>query len=47
LGELIRKGVVERKFVSKQRGRGGRVTKIRIAYEKGPVREYVERYVES
>jgi KaiC/GvpD/RAD55 family RecA-like ATPase len=47
LGELIRKGVAERKFVSKQRGRGGRVTKFRIAYQRNSVREYVDRYLEG
>jgi KaiC/GvpD/RAD55 family RecA-like ATPase len=47
LGELIRKGVAERKFLSKQRGRGGRVTKMRIAYQKSFVKEYVVRYVEA
>ena len=43
--ELSRKGVVERKTVSGQRGRGGRVSRSRIAYEKGFVREYVDRYL--
>jgi KaiC/GvpD/RAD55 family RecA-like ATPase len=47
LRELIRKGVVERKFFSKQRGRGGKVSRVRIAYQKGFVREYVDRYVKS
>jgi len=47
LGELIRKGVVERKFFSKQRGRGGRVTRLRIAYQKGFVKEYVDKYTET
>lgn len=45
LRELIRKGVVERSVKSKQRGRGGRVTRTRIAYGKGFVKEYVERYM--
>ncbi|HZW84456.1 MAG TPA: hypothetical protein VFE91_00955 [Nitrososphaerales archaeon] len=45
LRELVRKGVVERRAQSGQRGRGGRVTKLRIAYGKGFVKEYVERYV--
>ena len=45
LRELLRKGVVERKVLTKQRGRGGRVTRTRIAYEKGFVKEYVDRYM--
>lgn len=43
--ELSRKGVVERKTVSGQRGRGGRVSRSRIAYGKSFVKEYVDRYV--
>ncbi len=42
--ELISKGVIERRVLSNQRGRGGRVTRIRIAYGKGFVKEYVDRY---
>jgi hypothetical protein len=47
LKELSRRGVIERRVLSKQRGRGGRVTRTRIAYEKGFVKEYVNRYVEN
>jgi KaiC/GvpD/RAD55 family RecA-like ATPase len=47
LKELVRKGVIERRVQSGQRGRGGRVTRLRIAYGKGFVKEYVERYVAS
>ncbi|MDE1852878.1 MAG: hypothetical protein KGI38_03915 [Thaumarchaeota archaeon] len=43
--ELVRKGVVERRVLANQRGRGGRVTSMRIAYEKSFVKEYVDRYV--
>jgi len=45
LRELTRKGVIERKVLHKQRGRGGRVSRTRIAYGKGYVNEYVDRYV--
>ena len=45
--ELTKRGVVERKTVSGQRGRGGRVTRTRIAYEKGFVKEYVDRYLQK
>ena len=47
LRELIRKGVVERRVQSKQRGRGGRVSRFRIAYERAFVKEYVDRYVST
>ena len=47
LKELIRKGVVERKIFHKQRGRGGRVSRLRIAYERGFVKEYVDRYTQG
>ena len=42
--ELNRKGVIEQKVFHNQRGRGGRVSRTRIAYEKGFVKEYIERY---
>jgi len=47
LRELSRKGVIERRMLSKQRGRGGRVTRTRISYGKGFVKEYVDRYVQK
>lgn len=45
IGELVRKGFVQRKVVSGQRGRGGKVTRLRVAYDRGFVKEYIERYV--
>ncbi|MDG7006889.1 MAG: hypothetical protein JRN06_01445 [Nitrososphaerota archaeon] len=42
---LSRKGIVESKTVSGQRRRGGRVSRSRVAYEKGFVRGYVDRYL--
>jgi KaiC/GvpD/RAD55 family RecA-like ATPase len=47
LGELLRKGVAERRFFTKQRGRGGRVARVRVAYQKGFVKEYVDRYLQA
>ena len=44
LGELLSRGVVERMILVGLRGRGGRVTRMWIAYGKGFVREYVDRY---
>jgi KaiC/GvpD/RAD55 family RecA-like ATPase len=45
--ELAKRGVVERRVLHKQRGRGGRVSRTRIAYEKGFVKEYVDRYLQK
>ena len=39
--ELLKRGIIEMKLLPGQRGRGGEVTKMRIAYEKEPVREYI------
>lgn len=47
IGELIKRGVAERKVFSKQRGRGGKVARIRLAYQRGFVREYVDKYVQG
>ena len=43
LKELFSKGLVEQRFFTGQRGRGGEVIKFRIAYEKELVRRFVER----
>jgi len=45
--ELNRKGVIEQKVLHNQRGRGGSVSRTRIAYEKGFVKEYVNRYMQT
>lgn len=42
LRELRKRGLVEMKLSPGERGRGGEVTKIRIAYDKSPVRSYIE-----
>jgi KaiC/GvpD/RAD55 family RecA-like ATPase len=47
LKELLSKGLVEIRFFPGQRGRGGEVTKIRIAYEKGVVKRLVSNYLGS
>jgi len=47
LRELNRQGVIEQKVFHNQRGRGGRVSRTRIAYEKGFVKEYVDRYIQA
>jgi TolB-like protein/Tfp pilus assembly protein PilF len=42
--ELWRRGLVEMKLSPGERGRGGEVTKIRVAYNKSPVRSYVDNF---
>ncbi len=39
--ELWKRGLLEMRVSPGERGRGGEVTKVRVAYEKAPVREYV------
>jgi len=39
--ELMKRGIIEMKLLPGQRGRGGEVTKMRIAYEKEPVKEHI------
>ena len=45
LGELVKRGLVESRVFRGERGRGGEVTRFRIAYERDPVREYVNEKV--
>ena len=42
---LINSGLVESRIFSGERGRGGRVLKIRVSYEKGAIRRMVDRTV--
>ncbi len=46
-GELARSGMVETSVVTGQRGRGGAVTRYRIAYEREPIRDYVNERVKG
>jgi len=43
--ELERRGLVETRLFSGERGRGGRILKARIAFEKETVKRYVDRQV--
>ena len=43
--ELLSRGLVEARVFKGQRGRGGEVVRIRIAYDKEPVKRYVDRVV--
>jgi hypothetical protein len=45
--ELIRRGLVESRIFPGERGRGGEITRVRVAYEKEPIMEYVKSRVRS
>ena len=44
-GELAKRGFVETRIFPGERGRGGEITRVRIAYEKQPIMEYVKAKV--
>jgi CRP-like cAMP-binding protein len=44
-GELIRRGLAETRIFPGERGRGGEITRVRITYEREPIREYVSALV--
>jgi KaiC/GvpD/RAD55 family RecA-like ATPase len=43
--ELLSKGLVETRIFPRERGRGGEVVKVRIAYDKEPIKRAVERVI--
>jgi len=43
--ELLSKGLVETRIFPRERGRGGEVVKVRIAYDKEPIKRTVERVI--
>lgn len=45
LSELVSRGLVETRVFTGQRGRGGEVVKVRISYDKEPVRRHVDRLI--
>ncbi len=45
MSELERRGLVETRVFPEERGRGGRIIKTRISYEKEPVKRYVDKQV--
>jgi adenylate cyclase len=47
VNELIRKGFAEARVFPGERGRGGEVTRFRIAYEREPISEYVKMKIRS
>lgn len=47
VAELERRGVVETRIFPQERGRGGRITKARIAYEKDIIKRYIDEQVKK
>jgi CRP-like cAMP-binding protein len=47
LEEPVRRGVVERRFFPGERGRGGEVVRLRIAYDAEPVRTFVAERIRA
>jgi CRP-like cAMP-binding protein len=47
LEEPLRRGLVEKRFFPGERGRGGEVMRLRIAYEREPVRPYVNERIKA
>lgn len=45
LTELLRRGLVESKEFPGERGRGGRVVRVRVSYEKEPIRRFVDERI--
>jgi hypothetical protein len=41
--ELLSRGLIEERIFSKHRGRGGEAVKVRVSYEREPVKRYVDR----
>jgi hypothetical protein len=45
ISELERRGLVETRVFLGERGRGGRITKARIFYEKETIKRYIDQHV--
>jgi hypothetical protein len=45
ISELMSRGLVETRIFKGQRGRGGEVVKVRISYDKEPVKRHVDRLI--
>jgi hypothetical protein len=45
ISELARRGLVEIRVFPRERGRSGRITKLRLAYEKETLKRYVDKLV--
>lgn len=44
VSELERRGLVEARIFLGERGRGGKIVKMRVCYEKEPVKRYIDRH---
>ena len=47
LKELLQRGFVEQRFFQRERGRGGEVMKVRIAYDRDSIKDYVDRKIRA
>jgi hypothetical protein len=45
MNELLARGLIETRIFTGQRGRGGEVLRARIAYDKEPVKRYVDKVI--
>jgi len=47
ISELLSRGLVETRIFTGQRGRGGQIAKVRISYDKEPVKRYVDQTIKK
>ncbi len=45
--ELVRRGLAEVRIFTGERGRGGKIMRVRVAHEREPVREYITETIKS
>jgi len=45
LAELVRRGLVEARVFPGERGRGGKITKVRVCYEKEPIKNQISDHI--
>lgn len=47
INSLLKRGVAQKRLFPGERGRGGTISRLRILYERGPVKEYVDERLKS
>ncbi|MDH5362107.1 MAG: hypothetical protein OEW84_02190, partial [Aigarchaeota archaeon] len=47
ISELLSRGLAETRIFTGQRGRGGEIVKVRISYDKEPVKRYVDQIIKK
>ncbi len=47
LEELIKRGLIQSRIFTGERGRGGEITRVRVAYDKEPIRDFVTQKIRS